>query len=94
MALATLNPTGAKQVDVHSIAPRLESLHGVRIGVLHNVKKNARELLMEMANVLEERYEVREIVGPELTDQSMLASPAQLADLAKRVDLVITGLGD
>jgi hypothetical protein len=96
MTLLTLDPTGVKQVDIHPIAPRLETLQGTTIGVLHNVKKNAKELLNEMANVLQERYEIKEVIGPELTDGrgGMLSSPEQLDELSKKVDLVLTGLGD
>lgn len=94
MALITLDPTGVKQVQLKSLAPRLKSFNGARVGVLHNVKHNAKELLMDIAELLQERYALKEIVGPVLTDQSMLASPKQLDELAAKCDVVLTGLGD
>ncbi|HWO73346.1 MAG TPA: hypothetical protein VNN21_07285 [Dehalococcoidia bacterium] len=93
MTLITLDPTGVKQVELNALAPRLQSLNGATVGILHNVKKNARELLVEMANVLQDRYEI-EILGPELTAHSMLASEEQLDRFAKECDVVLTGLGD
>lgn len=93
MTLITLDPTGMKQVDLHAIAPRLETLHGATVGILYNVKKNAKELLVEMANVLQERYDIT-VREPVLTAHSMLASPEQLDELAKSCDVVLTGLGD
>jgi hypothetical protein len=93
MTLLTLDPTGVKQVELNSLAPRLQSLNGASVGVLYNVKKNARELLVEMAEVLGERYEI-ELFEPELTSQSMLADKDQLDKFAKECDVVLTGLGD
>ena len=94
MTLLTLDPTGVKQVQVKAQAPRLKSFNGARVGILHNVKHNAKELLVDIAELLQERYTLAEIVGPVLTDQSMLASPKQLDELAGKVDVVLTGLGD
>jgi hypothetical protein len=93
MTLLTLDPTGVKQVELNALAPRLQSLNGATVGVLYNVKKNARELLVEMADVIGERYEI-ELFEPELTSQSMLADKDQLDKFAKECDVVLTGLGD
>jgi hypothetical protein len=95
MTLITLDPTGVKEVGLNTIAPRLATLSGKRVGLLHNVKVNARELLVDMGTVLQERYDVT-LLPPLLTDApgGMLASPAQLQQLAKEADLVLTGLGD
>ena len=94
MTLITLDPTGVKQVQVKSIAPRLQSFNGARVGLLHNVKHNAKELLVAISDELKERYAVKEVVGPLLTDQGMLASAKQLDEIAGQVDVVLTGLGD
>jgi hypothetical protein len=95
MGLITLDPTGVKQVEQHSIAPRLSSLHGKRVGLLNNVKHNARELLCDLGGLFQERYAVS-LVGPVLTagQSGMLAKPEQLQELADQVDLVITAIGD
>lgn len=95
MTLLTLDPTGARPVDTHSIAPRLAGLNGKRMGLLHNVKTNAKELICEIGGLLRDRYEVS-VVGPVLTQgqSGMLAKPEQLFELAKEVDFVITAVGD
>ena len=95
MTLLTLDPTGAGRVENHSIAPRIAGLQGKRLGLLHNVKTNARELIVDLGDLLKERYEV-EIVGPVLTkgQSGMLAKPEQLKELAAEVDMVITAVGD
>jgi hypothetical protein len=95
MALITLDPTGARPVATYSIAPRLGGLNGKRVGLLHNVKTNAKELIGDVYDLLKQRYEVT-LVGPVLTagQSGMLAKPEQLAQLAKEADLVITAVGD
>ena len=95
MPLITLDPTGARPVDTHSIAPRIANLNGKRVGLLHNVKTNARELVVEIGELLKERYAIT-LVGPILTQgqSGMLAKPEQLRELAEQADLVITAVGD
>ena len=95
MSLITLDPTGVQQVGMQRLAPRLSTLNGKRVGVLHNVKVNAKELLVDMGMLLGERFDVR-LLDPVLTDtpNGMLASPDQLRRLSREADLVLTGLGD
>jgi hypothetical protein len=95
MALITLDPTGARPVETYSIAPRLTALNGKRVGLLHNVKTNAKELVCEIFDLLQERYDVS-LVGPVLTagQSGMLARPEQLEQLAREADLVVTAVGD
>ena len=95
MTLLTLDPTGVQPVETHSIAPRLTGLDGKRVGLLNNVKANARELVVDIADLLQQRYDIS-VVGPVLTQgqSGMLATPQQLTELASEVDLVITAIGD
>ncbi len=95
MTVVTLVPTGARPVDTYPIAPRLDGLNGKRLGLLHNVKTNARELICEIGGLVQGRYAVS-VVGPVLTQgqSGMLAKPEQLQKLAQEVDFVITAVGD
>jgi hypothetical protein len=95
MSLITLDPTGARPVDTYGIAPRLAGLNGRRAGLLHNVKTNAKELIGDIFELLEERYEIK-MVGPVLTagQSGMLAKPEQLEELAREADFVVTAVGD
>jgi hypothetical protein len=95
MSLITLDPTGAPQVELHHIAPRVSGLRGMRVGLLYNVKHNARELVQEIGALLEERYGAQPGEPMLTTGQSgMLARPEQLQDLASKSDLVVTAIGD
>ncbi len=70
-------------------------MNGKRVGLLNNVKTNAKELIVDIAELLQDRYDVQ-IVGPVLTagQSGMLARPEQLRELAEQVDFVITAVGD
>jgi hypothetical protein len=96
MALITLDPTGVRPVETHSIAPRVPGLNGKRVGLLNNVKTNSKELIVELGTLLEQRFSDVTLVGPILTtgQSGMLAGPGQLEELAAQVDLVITAIGD
>ena len=95
MSLITLDPTGVKQVELNSLAPRVSGLRGKRVGLLYNVKHNARELVREIGSLLRDRYGA-ELGEPVLTagQSGMLAKPEQLRDLAAKSDLVVTAIGD
>ncbi len=95
MTLVTLDPTGARPVATFALAPRLDRLSGKRLGLVHNVKTNARELICEIGGLVQERHAVT-VVGPVLTQgqSGMLAKPEQLRELAREVDFVITAVGD
>ena len=95
MTLVTLDPTGVGQVETNRIAPRVTGLQGKRVGLLNNVKTNARELIVDIGSLMVDRYGVQ-IVGPVLTagQSGMLAKPEQLRELASQVDMVITAVGD
>lgn len=92
----TLDPTGIKQVTVNSLAPRLATFNGARVGLLHNTKVNARQFLETMTEVLGEQFELGEVVGPVLTagEMRMLATPDQIRDMAERCDIVLVAIGD
>ncbi len=95
MSLITLDPTGVRQVELHRLAPRVSGLRRKRVGLLYNVKHNARELVLEIGSLLGDRYGA--VLGePVLTagQSGMLAKPEQLQQLAARSDLVIHAMGD
>ena len=69
MTLITLDPTGVRPVETHRIAPRVTGLNGKRVGLLNNVKTNAKELVVDIADLLQARYDVS-VVGPVLTTET------------------------
>ncbi len=75
-------------------APALDSLDGKTIGILENGKLNAVEMLREVADLFVQRHGC--IVRP-IYSKSNASAPAPaetLAQAAREVDFLITGLGD
>jgi hypothetical protein len=60
--LEVLEPVDEAQVEPGGLAPRLDSLIGKRIGLYHNEKLNARELMDLVEEQLRARYRPAEIV--------------------------------
>lgn len=76
------------------LASRAADRGEVRLGLVDNGKPKARELLSLLGQALGERLP---IVATELISKPSAANPltdAQAADLASRVDVVVSGLGD
>jgi hypothetical protein len=94
VTLRALIPVPIDVVPATAGAPRLPGLEGMTLGVMCNSKRNAPELLGALAELLCDRYAARDVVGPVRTDGVMLPSEAQLAAMAARCDVVLTGLGD
>ncbi len=95
MAFLTYDPTGVKSEQTNRLAPRLTTLTNATIGLLHNHKRNAKELEEELTALLQERYALKEVVGPVLVSGGVfIASDEQLDDLSRRCDLVLVTIGD
>jgi len=86
------DPTAEPRVIAATLAPRLTSLAGKRIGILDNSKANAGVLMLAVARTLQERYGVGEIVK---RDKPVAGptSPEALAALSE-CDLALVGSAD
>ena len=86
----------ADEVMVESItmAPRLESLDGKRIGLLFDGRLNGDKLLWKVADRIKGQYEVGEVTfraRPNVSD----ISPSELLDeLAEKSDVALIAIGD
>lgn len=95
MTLRVHIPVATESTEVETGSARRSGLlDGARVGIMFNGKKNAREMLVSVADLLRERYGINEIVGPVRTEGYMLPSEEQLDEMASACDVVLTGLGD
>lgn len=88
------DPTGSLTTEEHSLAPRLQTLQGTRLGILDNSKTNADRYLTMVAEELQQRYGVSEW---KMVTKPNLGQPARDEDIdavSADVDFVITGIGD
>ena len=86
------DPTAEPRAIAATLAPRLASLAGKRVGILDNGKANAGTLMLAVAKILQERYGAGEIVK---RDKPVAGppSPEALAALSE-CDLALVGSAD
>ncbi len=94
MTFTSFVPVPSDVVGLSQAAERPQGLDGATIGIMHNCKPNGRELLSAIADLLSERFSIKEVVAPVRSEGIMLPSVAQLDDLAAKCDVVLSGLGD
>ena len=94
MTFTSFVPVPSDVVGLSQAAERPQGLDGATIGIMHNCKPNGRELLSAIADLLCERFSIKEVVAPVRSEGIMLPSVAQLDDLAAKCDVVLSGLGD
>ncbi|MEA3155694.1 MAG: hypothetical protein QOK44_3283 [Betaproteobacteria bacterium] len=83
-------PTGAVDTQSKTLAPRLTSIRGARIGILDNCKEFADVVLRGVAQVLERDHGAR----VKFWQKSYLGVPSPYAqEMAAECDAVINGVG-
>lgn len=94
MSISTLIPVPPDDVTASAIAPRIRSFTGVTVGIMFNAKLHASTLLSMIAEILCDRFPIKEVLPPVRTEGIYLPSPQQLKALASQADFVLLGLGD
>ena len=83
-------PTGAIETQAHTLAPRLKTLQGARIGILDNHKEFADIVLRGVADKLAHDYGAR----VKIWRKDYLGKPSPFAEeMAAGCDAVINGVG-
>lgn len=94
--LVVYDPTGIVEAEAQPLAPRVESLSGLRIGILDNSKWNAGDLLRRTIELLE-KGEGGPFPEVRFYKKHSFSSNAD-ADLIQRIvsdsEVVITAIGD
>jgi hypothetical protein len=92
--LVLVSPLSEPLPTASTLAPRLASLHGKRVGLLDNSKNRAGQLLDAMAAVLQGQYGCTSVMRHRKPSASKPAAPEVLAEFARTCDLVLVGVGD
>ena len=92
--LGILAPVDPEANRRWSGAPRLDTLNGKVGGFLGNRKHNASQLLRELREMLEKRYELGDTLSVEKFVYSRPAATDIVDSLAERCDFVITAIAD
>ena len=88
-----VDPTTKPIIPTFVPAPRLESLENKRLGLIDDAKDGARELLEEIADVLNERYGVSNVVYHRKPSASKPADPDVITSMAQECDYVVVAIG-
>jgi hypothetical protein len=97
MTITIYAPDGAVGPEPVGLAPSPNVLTGLRIGVLDNLKPNARRLMVRTAEQLAQRTGASVVLvtdkGPG-ANSATPCTPQVIEQLTKEVDLVLTGSAD
>lgn len=92
-AVTVLKPTAEPKVGHDPLAPRPDTLNGLKVGLLDNTKVNAGHFLDRILERLREDFEVAEVVRQIKPTASRGMTPPILEAMSG-CDVVVTGLGD
>ena len=90
-----VDPTGADPgPNPLTLAARPPDLRGQRLALLDNSKANSDLILRAISDLLNDEFEFAEILYLKKHSASLPPRPEIMAELHRRADLVITGIGD
>lgn len=90
--ITVLSPVGINRVGARPIAPRLESLDGVTLGILNNSKPNSLALQERVVELLAKQYTFGGVVTKQKPNAAVGAENLEI--YAREVGAVITAIGD
>ena len=73
---------------------RPSELSGKTLGLLENHKANSDKVLQEVAEILKEKYDLKEVIMLSKHSASLPTKPEVVQQLLDKVDVLITGIGD
>jgi len=69
-------------------------LSGKTLGLLENHKANSDKVLQEVAAILKEKYDLKDVIMLSKHSASLPTKPEVVQELMDKVDVLITGIGD
>ncbi len=90
----TVGPAAGPQPDHPVLAARPDSLHGLRLGLLANTKRNAEQFLADVGQLLSDQYGVQVVLAAKKPNIVETAPEPIMAELGEQCDIVVTGVGD
>jgi hypothetical protein len=94
MNFVVFNPTSGPTAKEMLMAKRPDTLKYGVLGIINNGKTNSDTVLTQIANRLQDQYNLKEIVYLKKYSFSHPIREAEAEKLAKQCDFVIAGIGD
>lgn len=88
------DPRGMVDVEARTLAPRIQALDGLRLGILDNTKWNANKLLRGLRDELQAAHMFGAVNYYRKESFSRFADPALVEKIRAENDLVVTAIGD
>jgi hypothetical protein len=88
-----LDPRAAVNPGDRPLIPGLDSLDGKVIGIIDNGQSNSTSMFHELAELLKEKYNTREVLFKTKPTHMQGAPKPIMEEILRRCDAVITGLG-
>ena len=89
-----LHPAAEEIYEGHALAPRLDQLQGITVGLIDNHKKNSDVYLDELERLLKDEFGVAQVRRYRKISQSMPTPDEVLDELAKECDATIHAVAD
>jgi hypothetical protein len=90
----TIGPASNPAPGQVALAERPANLHGLRLGLLANTKRNAEQFVADVGALLTDQYGVQVAMAVMKPNIVETAPEPMLAELAERCDIVVAGVGD
>ena len=94
MAQRVYDPTGRVETLTRALAPRVDTIEGLRLAVLDNTKWNAARLLDNVVALLGETTRFSQINRYKKETFTKPASPDLIRDIAANNDLALIAIAD
>ena len=95
MSRRVFDPTVSPAAPVtFSYAPRPESLHGLRVGLVENTKFNSEVILRKIAERLAARYQITMTHLDHKKSSGHSVTPEAITLFQQKADFVLAGVGD
>ena len=88
-----LDPRAVVNPKERPLVPGLDSLEGKVIGIIDNGQSNSTDMFKELAKLLQERLQIKEVLFKTKPSHMQGAPKPIMDDMLIRCDAVITGLG-
>ncbi len=92
--MRVVNPIATVEPEPLKAAPRLNSLKGIRLGLLHNNKMNGDKLLRLMAEQFQQEYGVGSVHLVTKYPPQKPARKEMLDAIAAESDAILNAIGD
>ncbi|MBI2182526.1 MAG: hypothetical protein HYU31_17120 [Deltaproteobacteria bacterium] len=91
--LKFLDPRATVNPQDRALVPGLDSLEGKVIGIIDNGQANSTTMFQELAKLIQENFNTREVIFKTKPTHMQGAPKAIMEEIVSRCDAVITGLG-